>query len=457
MHRGMFMIELSRLRWSIWFIPATAFFIFHYATSAQLLDSPRDSSESWSSHFQYTGIEQIHGPFSAKYSGVNSLRNVREDRFSVTSTLFLGRRLWPGGEAYLDPEMSGGSGFSSTTGIAGFPNGEIYRVDDVSPKVFIARAFLRQNFSLGGNEVERIESNQNQLACMLPKSRLTLTVGKFSLTDIFDDNTYSHDPRTQFMNWSIWASGAWDYSADTRGYDWGIVAELHQPTYVLNVGVVLVPSYANGPVFDTEIGNAYSLNLEFVKPYRVFEQKGTLHVIGFLNRAHMGNYREAIDAAVTAGTTPDIVTTRSYCVKYGFSVGIEQPLTSTTGLFSRFSWNDGATETWAYTEIDRSLQLGINVRGDAWNRNEDNLGLAFVANGLSNDHRDFLAAGGNGFLIGDGRLNYGLEQIAEVFYCLKLTSTFWLTLDDQVIINPAYNKDRGPFVNAFGARGHVEL
>jgi high affinity Mn2+ porin len=453
----MSMIDLSRLRASIWFILPTLLISVHSESSAHLLDSPKDSSESWNSHFQYTGIEQIHGAFSAKYSGTNSLRNVSEDHFSVTSTLFLGRRLWPCGEAYLDPEMSGGSGFSSTTGIAGFPNGEIYRVDDVSPKVFIARAFLRQHFSLGGDEVERIESNQNQLACMLPKSRLTLTIGKFSLTDIFDDNIYSHDPRTQFMNWSVWASGAWDYSADTRGYDWGIVAELHQPTYALNVGVVLVPSYANGPVFDTDIGNAYSLNLEFVKPYKVFEREGNLHLIGFLNHADMGNYREAVGAAAVAGTTPNIVTTRTYCAKYGFSVGIEQPLTSTMGLFSRLSWNDGATETWAYTEIDRSFQLGINVRGDAWNRNEDNLGLAFVVNGLSNDHRNYLAAGGYGFLIGDGRLNYGLEQVAEVFYCLKLSSILWLTLDDQMILNPAYNKDRGPFVNAFGVRGHVEL
>lgn len=426
-------------------------------SSAQELVSSVDSSEIWSYHYQFTGIQQEHGSFSAKYSGENSLQNTSENPYSVTATLFLGRSLWEGTEVYFNPEMSGGSGFSLTRGIASFPNGEVYRVDDETPKVYVARAFLRQQFSLGNSDFEKIQSDQNQLGCLLPTSRLTITLGKFSITDIFDDNSYSHDPRTQFMNWAIWAAGAWDYPADTRGYDWGIAFELHQPDWALHFAAVLEPTYANGPEFDMKISKAHSLNLELVKPVNLLGQSGNIHLIGFLNQAHMGNYRQAITEAAANGSVPDICTTRAYSSKYGFVIGIEQPLSNTLGLFSRLSWNDGKTETWTYTEIDRSLQLGMNIRGEAWNRSNDAIGIALALNGLSQDHRDYLAAGGYGFIIGDGHLNYGLEQALEVFYNIEMSSTFWLTIDNQTIENPGYNKDRGPIVNAFAIRGHVEL
>jgi len=424
---------------------------------AQGTSASGDSSETWSYHFQYTGIEQTHGRFSASYSGQNSLSDDPETHFSVTTTMFVGRKLWTGGEFYLDPEMSGGSGFSLTRGVAGFPNGEVYRVDDVTPKIFIARGFLRQNFLLGEPEKEKIEPDQNQLAEWLPTARLTLTVGKFSLTDIFDDNAYSHDPRTQFMNWSLWAPGAWDYAADTRGYNWGIAAELHLRAMVVNFAAVMVPTTANGPVMDSHIGKAHSLNLELVKPVNLDDHTGKVHVIAYLNQADMGDYSTAIASGIAKGVVPDIVTTRAYRSKYGFAICVEQSLNSYAGLFSRISWNDGHTETWAYTEIDRSFQIGLSIHGIVWDRDEDDAGIAAVANALSPEHRDYLTAGGYGFIIGDGKLNYGMEQIGEAFYRSRLTSTFWLTLDDQVILNPGYNKDRGPFVNVIGLRGHVEF
>ena len=423
---------------------------------AQNIVSSADSEETWSYHFQFTTIQQMHGSFSAKYSGINSLNDSSENDYSVTSTLFLGTRLWHSGELYCNPEMSGGSGFSSTTGIAGFPNGEVYRVSDVAPKVVVARVFFRQIFSLG-DETEKIGEDQNTLAGLSPKERLTITVGKFSLTDIFDNNAFSHDPRTQFMNWSLWAPGAWDYAADTRGYDYGLAAELHQLTWTFNLAVVMMPTIANGSQFDTHINKAYSINAELVRQFVIFDREGKLHLIGFYNHAHMGNYQEAIDDAEINHDTPDITSTRSYCSKYGFALSVEQPLSEIVGMFSRLSWNDGRTETFVFTEIDQSFNIGVNVRGDAWKRNDDNAGLAVVVNGLSDDHRYYLAAGGYGFLIGDGQLNYGLEQIVETFYDLKLASSFWLTADYQIVINPAYNKDRGPEVNIFGIRGHVEL
>jgi high affinity Mn2+ porin len=416
----------------------------------------QDTVEESSYHFQFTGIQQSHPSFKAKYSGSNSLLPSSESLFSVTATLFLGQRLWEGTEVYFDPEMQGGSGFSSTTGVAGFPNGEIYRVDKPTPKPFIARLFLRQHFALG-NEREWVGGDQNQLAGPLPVSRLTLTLGKFSLTDVFDDNRYSHDARTQFLNWSLWAGGAWDYAADTRGYNWGILAQLFQPAYSINFAAVMVPTYANGPFFDHNISKAYSLNLELVKPYGLFEQEGKLHLVTFLNHANMGNYRVAIDRANELGQTPDIDQTNTYSSKYGFVLSVEQPVSKTVGLFARYSWDDGRTETWVFTEIDRSFHAGLSLNGGMWNRPDDNAGLAMVINALSDDHREYLAAGGYGFIIGDGALNYGWEQIVEAYYSLKMTSSFWLSLDEQIIVNPGYNKDRGPVINALALRGHLEL
>ena len=416
----------------------------------------QDSSETLSYHFQFTGIQQAHPAFGAKYTGRNSLLPTGENLLSITSTLYFGSRLWEGGEIYFNPELAGGSGFSSTTGIAGFPNGEIYRVDNPAPRVFIARFFLRQHFALG-DEVESVEPDQNQIAGPLPKSRLTVTVGKFSLTDVFDDNRYSHDARTQFLNWALWSGAAWDYAADTRGYDWGIVTELRLPSWLMNFAAVMVPTYANGPYFDHDVGRAYSLNMEVVKPYRIAGLDGRMHVIVFLNHAAMGNYRSAIDQGRLTGSAPDIDRASSYSSKYGFVLSAEQDLGRTWGLFSRFSWNDGRTETWAFTEIDRSFHAGVTTHGDAWGRKEDNAGIAYVVNALSPPHRDYLAAGGFGFLIGDGALNYALEQIFEAYYCTRIFPSFSLTLDDQVVVNPAYNRDRGPVLNVFSLRGHVEL
>jgi high affinity Mn2+ porin len=416
----------------------------------------QDTVEESSYHFQFTGIQQSHPSFGAKYSGRNSLLSTSEDLLSITATLFLGHRLWEGAEAYIDPELQGGSGFSSTRGIAGFPNGEIYRVDNPTPKVFIARLFLRQNFAIG-KESEWVGADQNQVAGSLPASRLILTVGKFSLTDVFDDNKYSHDARTQFLNWSLWAGGAWDYAADTRGYNWGIVTQFIQPVYSINFAAVMVPTDANGPFFDHRISKAYSLNLELVKPYSLFDSEGKLHLVTFLNHAHMGSYRDAIDRANDFGGPPDIDQTNTYSSKYGFVLSVEQALSKAVGLFSRYSWNDGHTETWVFTEIDRSFHVGLSFNGGIWSRPDDNAGLAVGVNALSKDHRDYLADGGNGFIIGDGALNYGWEQIIEAYYSLKLTSSFWLSLDEQIIVNPGYNKDRGPVVSALALRGHLEL
>ncbi len=416
----------------------------------------QDSVECTSLHFQFTAIQQMHPSFHARYSGTNSLVSSGESRLSVTSTLYLARRLWSGAEGFFDAELQGGSGFSLTHGIAGFPNGEVYRVDDPAPKVALARLFMRQTFPISDERVWR-DADQHQLAGLVPMSRAVITLGRFSLTDIFDQNSFAHDPRTQFMNWSMWAGGAWDYAADTRGYDWGIASELILPSTTVNFAAVMEPAEANGPFFDHDLSRAYSLNAEACVSYALGAQKGKLHLVTFFNHAKMGNYRAALNQAAGSDAAPVIEETRAYCSKTGMVLSLEQSLTHDVGAFARYSWNDGRTETWAFTEIDRSFQAGVNVSGGAWNRSTDALGIGVAVNALSKDHREYLAAGGYGFLIGDGALHYGWETIVEAYYALALNSSVQLSLDIQTVINPAYNIDRGPLVGVFALRVHVEV
>ena len=402
--------------------------------------------ERWGVHVQATTVSQWHRAFPEQYSGPNSLSSSPEFRTSLTSTLFAGARLWPGAELYVNPELAGGSGFSHTLGVAGFPNGEIYRVDTPTPKVFLARLFLRQTFGLGGGR-ERVESDQNQLAGTYDQRRFTLTLGKFSLTDLFDDNAYSHDARTQFLNWSLMDNGAWDYAADTRGYTWGVALELQQPRWALRVATVMVPQKANQMALDHHLSKAHGDNAEFEYRYAVQQHPGKLRLSTYANHAHMGSYRETIDNPALG---MDITLSRQYRVKYGYGLNIEQELFPDVGAFLRIGWNDGRTETWAFTEIDQTVSFGISLKGPRWKRPEDTVGVAAAINGLSANHADYLKAGGVGFIIGDGRLSYAPEQILETYYLWKPFSRIGVTADFQFVDHPAYNRDRGPVYIAGG-------
>ena len=405
-------------------------------------------------HFQQTIITQYKPGFSAPYTGNNSLLTGEETQTSLTTTLFGGARLWKGMEAYFNPEMSGGSGLSKTLGIAGFPNGETFRVGGAEPKIYIARLYFTQNFEWG-NDKEYIGDDVNQLAGWKSKRYLKVTVGKFGMADFFDGNEFSHDARSQFMNWSLMDNAAWDYPANTRGYVLGGIAELGQPTWALRFGFTATTTSANGAIWDERLSHANTQTLEFEKRYAIDGQKGTLRLLAFRNNGKMGVYRDAINPNPTA---PDVDATQAYGRhKYGFGISADQYLTNDFGVFAKASYNDGKTETWAFTEIDRSLSLGAVLKGTSWSRKDDELGLAFVGNGISKDHRDYLAAGGYGFIIGDGQLNYSPELIAEVYYKLNAYQhKLWLSPDYQFIANPAYNHDRGP-VNVFSLRAHVEF
>jgi high affinity Mn2+ porin len=411
----------------------------------------------WNFHYQSTIINQIHPAFHADYSGNNSLKSSEESNTSITTTLYLGAKVWKGAAIYFNPELSGGSGFSKTTGIAGFTNGEVYRVSDPSPQVYIGRLYLRQIIPLS-KETNAIDDAANQLAGKMPASYLSFTAGKYSVMDFFDNNSFSHDPRTQFYNWALMGNGAWDYPANTRGYTYGLTIELVKSVWALRYMAVLVSIKANGAEMDNKFTRSNSHAFEFEHKYNLFGENGTVRLITFFTQARMGSYTQSIAFAKSHNIIPNIDTTAALGhTKYGFGINIEHNINKNLGLFFRSSWNDGQNETWAFTEIDKTLSAGAQLNGNLWNRKEDCLSFAFLINGLSKEHRNYLNAGGYGFIIGDGKLNYGTECITEIYYAFKLRNTaMTLSPDYQFVLHPAYNKDRGP-VNVFGIRAHFEL
>lgn len=413
--------------------------------------------QKWNFHCQSTLITQYHPTFQANYSGRNSLDPNQESSTSVSGTLFFGAKLWEGAEAYFNPKISGGAGFSQTTGIAGFPNGETYRVSDPVPHIYVSRLFLKQIFPLS-KKYEYKEDEINQIASKTPTSYIAISAGKFSVMDFLDNNKYSHDPRRQFFNWALMGNGAWDYPANTRGYTYGLVVEFVKPAFAIRFSTVMVPTTANGSVMDPDVLQASSEALEFEHKYTLSNKSGTIRWMTYLTHAQMGNYRKALEQGINLHISPEIEKTRTPGrTKFGLGIDIEQPVTAALGAFLCAGWNDGRNETWAFTEIDRHLSAGVVWTGIFSRRNIDQVGFAQIINGISKDLREYLKAGGYGFIIGDGNLNYGLESISEFYYSFRLSKYgLWLTPDYQFILNPAYNKERGP-AHSFGIRVHFEI
>jgi high affinity Mn2+ porin len=390
--------------------------------------------------------------FPAKYSGPNSLNSSGEIRETVSLDLFAGARLWQGAEAHIDGLLWQGFGLSKTLGVEAFPNGEGFRLGTEVPNVTFARLFIRQTIGLGGEE-EKVEDDQLHLAGKQDVSRITLTFGKVSAKDIFDNNAYANDPRTQFMNWAFMANEAWDYPADSLGYMTGFAVELNQPAWALRYGFFQMPRSSNGMAQDTHYLEAWGMVAEFERRYTFNRHPGTMRFLAYLNQAHMGSYQAAVDSPIRPS---DIEATRAYRYKFGFGLNAEQELAKGVGIFTRLGWSDGQNEAWTFADVDRTATIGLSVKGEAWRRPNDTVGLAGVLNAISQVHSDFFAAGGTGILAGDGQLNYGFEKGLETYYNAQIWKALYATLDYQFIVNPAYNRDRGP-VSVIAGRIHWEF
>lgn len=410
--------------------------------------------ENWSLHVQSTWVEQGYPRFHSAFSGPNSLDPHTQNKQTFTLTPFIGRRLWQGAEAYFNPEVFKGFGLSKTLGIAGFSNGEAAKAGSYKFNTGNARTFLRQTIGLGG-ESEWVEGDQNQLAGYRDKDRITVTLGRFATPDIFDNNTYSHDPRTQFMNWALYDAGAWDYAADIRGYGKGGAVELYMGPWALRYGAMLMPEIPNGKRLPAHGFNSLQQNVEEEYDFKLGDRPGAIRVLEFYSRAPMGNFDEALIGS--GNVNANIAATRHFGnPKWGFVINGEQELIDDLGAFARISYNDGKTEEFAFTDIDRSVSAGLSLKGRRWDRPDDVVGLAGAVNAISAEHRRFFAAGGLGILVGDGALpNYAPEMIVEAYYSLKPMDYASMTFDYQFVNNPAYNEDRGP-VHIFGLRLHFQ-
>jgi len=412
-------------------------------------------SEDWNVHAQTTVLPQGYGPIHSPYARPQSLPGGGQLQATWTATAFLGARLWDGGEIYFDPELAQGFGLNGALGLAGFSNGEAQKAGAPFPKIRAQRYYIKQTFGLGG-EQEAVEDGPNQLAGKRDIDRVTLIVGRFAVGDFFDGNSYAKDPRADFMNWAMWSSAAYDFPADLPGYTRGAVVDFNRRDWAVRGALFQVPDAPNSDVLTWKTGGAV---VEFEGRYSIFDQPGKIRVGVFGNRGFTGNYSQAL-GTVAADPTLDINAVmagiRKDNLKYGFYLNAEQQIATDVGVFGRLSWNDGQNEILSFTDVDRSLSGGVSIKGARWGRPDDTIGIGGAINGLSASHRDFLAAGGTGLLIGDGALNYRNEGIFESYYAYSVNKHFTVTADYQFIANPAYNADRGP-VHIISGRLHGEF
>lgn len=424
------------------------------ASSADQAPKSDALGDDWSVHGQFTYVNQGHPGFTAPYSGANSMTPAARQASTADVTLFLGRRLWQGAEFWINPEIDQGFGLSNTLGMAGYPSGEAYKVGQNSPYLRLPRAFIRQVISLNG-EAQAVEAGTNQFANNTSANNVVITVGRFSVVDIFDTNTYAHDPRSDFLNWSIIDSGTFDYAADSWGFTNGAAVEWNQGSWTLRGGVFQMSDVPNAKVTGFH-PHQHSFVTELERRYQWGDHPGKVKLLAFVNQGDMGAYRDATSLAAVTGTTPDTALVRRQSSNPGVSLNFEQELTHDLGAFARVGVNGGKLEAYEFTEINRSVSGGLSLRGGSWGRADDTVGLGAAVNGMSSSAKAYFAAGGSGILIGDGQLNYAPEKTIEAYYSVAVNKDVKLTFDYQHVTNPAYNHDRGPFP-IYAVRLHAEL
>ena len=409
---------------------------------------------------EVNSILQHHGDFhSPRVSGQHSLQGQSESATSGLVTLFLACRPLRTTEVIVDPEMALGGGLSQATGLAGFSNLDVVRNPSLSHAPYLARVELHQIIPLSQEWIPNEDRGPISSMPFVPRHRIELRVGKMSTADLFDINPAGSDSHLQFMNWAVDNNGAFDYAADTRGYTYGVVVEYQGPRIEARLGEMLMPKVANGLELDWDIANSRADNLELEIKYSLRpDWRGTVRLLGYQNHANMGSYAEAIaafDGAVDA--TPNIELHRKKGrVKRGVGLNVIQEVGPLVRAFGRAGWSGGDYESFAYTEIENTVELGADLTGDEWRRPTDRIGLAFVSNGISSLHAEYLSLGGSGFILGDGYLRYARERIFEQYYNLHVWRGAFVAEDIQFVTNPGYNSDRGP-VWIFSARAHLEF
>ena len=469
--------------------------LFAAMTISVMAQDSTGDAKRFSVHFQQTFVDQYHPGFATSTgSGDKSLSSSPETCLSSTTTLYIGAKLWKGGEIYFNPEIAAGSGFSGATGLAGFPNGETFRVGSPAPSLYIARLFFRQTIPIGKEMIHRDE-DQNKLPMMVPAERVIITFGKFSVSDLFDGTVTSHDPKTSLLNWSMMDAGAWDYPSNTRGYTYALSVKVVKKHYTIRFCSAVAALWSNGLVTEgfvatpTDWIHSHGETAELIVPIKTKKHSSSIKLTLWANHAPMGSYKlataslianpDSANREVVGPTTglndgsshlvsPAMDSVRGKSEPYYGKVGVilswemnlkPGDITENNMMFVRLSWNDGKRESWMYTEIDESACLGAFFSAEKIKRPDDVFRISMAVNGISKDHAAYLQNGGYGFIIGDGLGHYpkGIhpEIVEEIQYNFKY-KFLTITPDYQFFINPAYNPARGP-VNVFSIRAHFEI
>jgi len=399
-----------------------------------------ESSSPYAVHGQLTYTEQESDRFNAPYGGPNSL-SPDQGRETFDATLYLGRTLGTHGEAWINLEVDQGFGLDNTLGLAGFSSGEAYKVGNKTPYLRLPRAFVRETWNLGG-DTAAVEASANQFATRPSQQRWVLTVGKFGVPDVFDTSRYAHDPRADFLNWTAVDAGTFDYAADAWGFTVGAALERYAGPWAVRLGLFDLSTIPNNAHL-TPAGHQFQAILELEHRHTWADRDGKWLVTAYDSRGRMGLLSDAL--ALAGGAPPDVARVRAFRSRTGVSVLAEQALTDDLGVFARLGDASGNVEVYEFTDVDRSLSLGASIKGARWGRSADTVGLAMLQNRISSVRQAYLAAGGLGILVGDGRLPHaGPEEIVEAYYAFALGSAVTITADLQSVRNPAYNADRGP-------------
>ena len=406
----------------------------------------RLEEQGWIVRGQATFILQGNAGFRSPYRGAGSLTPAPQARNTLSTDLILGRRLWHGAEIIFNPSVTRGFGLSNSTGVAAFPNAEAFRLGSTDPTLSVPRIFFRQTIGLSGDTV-RSDNDPLRFTEALPRERITFTLGKISVWDIFDDNRYAHDPRTQFMSWALVGAGGFDYAADARGYTEGAALEWENGTWAVRGGAFRVARQVNGLFLDPSITRGFQLLASVERFWRIGEREGALRAIYGYSRARQSRWSELFQN----GFQTFDINPYGYRAKQNLALSFDQQITQDFGIFARASWNDGRTQNWMFTEMDRALSFGGALTGNRWGRPTDTLGLGTNIGWISGGRRRYLEAGGIGFITGDGKLDYRPEWLTEAYYDARVAPGVNMALGYSLIVNPAYNADRGP-VSIFSLR-----